>query len=192
VAVTGRLINARPDRENVGFRVGVGDTLYEGTALADVYGGDLPDPAVRKAVVRGLERSFDQDPMFALRLLADIGLRALSPAVHDPATAVDAIDATEGLLRELAGRDLAVTDLTDNAGDLRVRMVLPTWEDYLRTAVEDLLPAAAPSAMVLQRLQRLVANLLEMSTPPARAPLIQLAEQIEAKLATCRQLRNSG
>jgi uncharacterized membrane protein len=86
----------------VRFRVEVGDTLYDGSAVADPYGGEVPDPMVREAVVRGPERSFDQDPMFvALRLLAEIRLRALSPTVNDPATAVDAIDAMEGLLRAM-------------------------------------------------------------------------------------------
>jgi uncharacterized membrane protein len=63
------------------FRVGVGDTVHEGAPLADLYGGDVADREIRSAVVHGTERSFDQDPMLALRLLADIGLRALSPAV---------------------------------------------------------------------------------------------------------------
>jgi uncharacterized membrane protein len=171
----------------VQFRVGVGDILYEDSALADIYGNELPDPVVRAAVVRGPERSFDQDPTFALRLLADIGLRALSPGVNDPATAVEAIDAMEGLLRALAARDLAVTDLAGRAGRIRVRLVLPAWEDYLRTGVEDLLPAAAPSAMVLERLRRLLANLLETSPPPAHPPLLRLREEVQARLAICRQ-----
>jgi uncharacterized membrane protein len=182
-----RLVTAAAQADAVlAFRVGVGDTLHDGSALADLHGGELPDPVVRKAVVRGPERSFDQDPMFAVRLLADIGLRALSPAVNDPATAVDAIEATEGLLRTLAARDLTVTDVTDSAGGIRVRLVLPTWEDYLRTGIEDLIPASTPFAMVLGRLQQLLANLLETSPPPAHAPLIQLSGEIEALRATLK------
>ena len=86
------------------FRVGVGDTVHDDSPLADIHGGELSDQAVRAAVVLSAERTFDQDPMLAFRLLADIALRALSPSVHDPATAVDAIDATEGLLRAVAKR----------------------------------------------------------------------------------------
>jgi hypothetical protein len=91
------------------FRVSVGESLHEAAPLADVHGGDLPDRVVRAAVVRGVERSFEQDPMLAFRLLADIGLRALSPAVNDPATAVDAMEATEGLLQALARRGCSPT-----------------------------------------------------------------------------------
>jgi uncharacterized membrane protein len=169
---------------SVVFRAGVGSTLHPGAPLADIHGGELPDAVVRGSVVGGPERSFDQDPMFAFRLLADIALRALSPAVNDPATAVDAIDATEGLLRELAARDLAVTDITDGAGAVRIRLVLPTWEDFLRTAVEDLLPVAG-LPMVLERLDRLLDTLLELS-PPAHAALVELRERVAAKRATHR------
>ena len=160
------------------FRVGVGDTVHEGAPLADLYGGDVPDREIRSAVVRGTERSFDQDPMLAIRLLADIGLRALSPAVNDPATAVDAIDATEGVLRSLATRELDVADVADDAGHTRVRLLLPTWEDYLRIAVEDLLPAAAPFKMVLQRLRRLLVGLLDTPGTPQQT-LLRLNSAVE-------------
>jgi uncharacterized membrane protein len=160
------------------FRVGVGDTVHEGAPLADLYGGDVEDREIRSAVVRGTERSFDQDPMLAIRLLADIGLRALSPAVNDPATAVDAIDATEGVLRSLATRELDVADVADDAGQTRVRLLLPTWEDYLRIAVEDLLPAAAPFKMVLQRLRRLLVGLLDTPGTPQQT-LLRLNSAVE-------------
>jgi uncharacterized membrane protein len=177
-----RLVDAAAQADSlVVFRVGVGDAVYEQSPLADIRGGDLPDAIVQGSVVRGTDRSFDQDPMLALRLLADIGLRALSPAVNDPATAVDAIDATEGLLRALATRELDVADVTDTAGATRVRLMLPTWEDYLRTAVEDLLAVSMPFTMVLERLQRLLTTLQAMSAQP-QAPLIRLHARVAAGL----------
>ena len=55
----------------------------------------------------------------SLRLLADIALRALSPAVNDPTTAVQALDAIDSLLRPLAGRALDVGRIHDAQGTLR-------------------------------------------------------------------------
>ena len=63
----------------------------------------------------------------------------------------------------------------------RVRLVLPTWEDYLRIAIEDLLQFATPFTMVLDRLRRLLVNLLEI-WPASRAPLLQLQGQVNAAL----------
>lgn len=163
------------------FCVGVGDTVHDESPLADIHGGELSDQVVRAAVVRGTERSFNQDPMLAFRLLADTALRALSPSVNDPATAVDAIDAAEGLLRAVAKRELAVADVTDAAGEMRVRLVLPTWEDYLRISIEDLLQVAIPFTMVLERLRRLLVNLLEI-WPGPRGPLLRLLGRVNAAL----------
>ncbi|MGC5168117.1 DUF2254 family protein [Luteimicrobium sp. DT211] len=166
----------------VAFRVGVGETVHEGTPVADVHGGDLSDQVVEGSVVRGSERSFDQDPTLAVRLLADIALRALSPAVNDPATAVDAIDAIDGLLRALTKRDIDVQDITDAAGQLRVRLQLPTWSDYTRIAITDLIPPASPFVMVLGRLRRLLDNLVESVSPEARPELVQLLARVSRAL----------
>ena len=167
----------------VSFHVGVGDTLHEGTPLADIHGGDVPDDVVARAVVRGPERSFDQDPMLAIRVLADIALRALSPAVNDPATAVDAIDASDGLLRALTRRDIDVRDITDTAGHLRIHLQLPTWSDYTRNAVTDLIQPAAPFAMVLERLRHLLEHLMETAPPTAQHELTRLHTRVGALLA---------
>ena len=86
------------------LRQTVGVTLLTGMPVADVHGAGPGEQAVLQAAVTAPERSFDQDPLLAFRLLADIGLRALSPAVNDPATAVQAIDGLEGLLSLLAAR----------------------------------------------------------------------------------------
>jgi hypothetical protein len=159
-----RFVDAAIDDDAlVVFRVGVGDSLPE------IYRGAMyPIRWYAPQSSAGVDRSFDQDPMRAVRLLADIGLRALSPAVNEPRQAVNAVHATEGLLRALAVRELRVGDVVDDTGVLRVRLVLPTWEDYLRTGVEDLPPVAAPVPMVLRRIQRLLANLLDMSPAPRR------------------------
>jgi uncharacterized membrane protein len=166
----------------VAFRVGVGDTVHEGTPLADVHGGDLSDNVVERTVVPGSERSFDQDPMLALRLLADIALRALSPAINDPASAVDAIDAIDGLLRALTTRDIDVRDISDATGQLRIRLQLPAWDDYTRTAIADLIPPAAPFAMVVERLRQLIENLIDSAPPSAQPDLVRLQAEVSSQL----------
>jgi uncharacterized membrane protein len=76
----------------------------------------VADAAVLGGLVTGQERTFHQDLLFAFRLLVDIGMRALSSAVNDPATAVQALDTIEGLLRPLVLRDLDVAEIADDAG----------------------------------------------------------------------------
>jgi uncharacterized membrane protein len=95
------------------LRAGIGDTLQEGAVVAGLHGGDASDAVVLGSLVTGPERTFGQDPLFAFRLLADIGLRALSPAVNDPATAVQVLDTVQSLLMPLVTRDLDVAEIAD-------------------------------------------------------------------------------
>ena len=165
------------------LRAGVGDTLQQGGPVADLHGGEVADTAVLAGLVTGLERTFHQDPLFAFRLLADIALRALSPAVNDPATAVQVLDTTESLLQVLVSRDLDVADVADDAGTVRVVLALPSWDDYLRTGLDDLIESASRSPMVLLRARILLTGLLN-AAPPSRQPSItrrlQRAEELGA------------
>jgi uncharacterized membrane protein len=140
------------------LRQTVGVTLLPGLPVADVHGGDPGQDVVLRAVVTGPERSFNQDPLLAFRLLADIALRALSPAVNDPATAVEAIDSLEGLLSLLAARTERADQLADEAGVVRIVLRLPRWEDFARGCLDDVIAAAAGSPMVLLRLRDLLAR----------------------------------
>jgi uncharacterized membrane protein len=151
------------------LRAGVGDTLQQGAPVADLHGGEVTDKTVLAGLVTGPERTFGQDPLFAFRLLADIGMRALSPAVNDPATAVQVLDTIESLLQLLVPRDLDVAEVADDAGTIRVVLALPSWDDYLRTALDDLLESAAQSPMVLLRARALLTTVLN-AAPPARQP----------------------
>ena len=165
------------------LRVPVGDTLQQGEVVADLHGGDVIDAAVLGGLGTGQERTFDQDPLFAFRLLADIGLRALSPAVNDPATTVDVLDTIESLLALLVSRDLDVARVTDDAGVVRVVRALPSWDDYLRVALDDLTEAASGSPMVLLRARALLSGLLATAPPQRQPPLtwrLRRAEELAA------------
>ena len=153
------------------LRARIGDTLQEGAPVADLHGADVTDTVVLSGLVTGQERTFGQDPLFAFRLLADIGLRALSPAVNDPATAVQVLDTIESLLLPLAQRDLDVAGVPDDTGTVRVVLALPSWNDYLQIALDDLIESSAQSPMVLLRARALLSSLLN-TVPPQRTPSI--------------------
>jgi uncharacterized membrane protein len=153
------------------LRARIGDTLQQGAVVAALHGGDASDAEILAGLITGQERTFGQDPLFAFRLLADIGLRALSPAVNDPATAVQVLDTIESLLAPLATRDLDVADITDDAGTVKVVLALPSWDDYLRISLDDLIESSSGSPMALLRAQALLAGLLDAAPPPRQAPV---------------------
>ena len=155
----------------VQFTVGPGDEIAEGAALAVVTGPREPalEPEVLKAVTVGVERTFEQDPALALRLLADIALRALSPAVNDPTTAVQALDRIASLLRVLATRDLDIENIADGSGTTRVKLVLPTWDDYLAVALDEIIALPGLLPTITRRLARLLDDIAAIA-PPGRRP----------------------
>ena len=165
------------------LRAGIGDTLQEGSLVADLHGGDVADEAVLGGLVTGQERTFHQDPLFAFRLLADIGLRALSPAVNDPATAAQVLDTIESLLGRLVSRDLDVAEVCDSAGVVRVVLAFPSWDDYLRTALDDLIESSAGSPMALLRLRTLLTSLLRTAPPQRRSSIAWRLEHAEGLAA---------
>ncbi|MFI7062999.1 DUF2254 domain-containing protein [Kribbella sp. NPDC050124] len=106
----------------------VGEHVVAGSALTKVW-TDQPGPppavdrlasAARESIRIGFERTAEQDVAFGVRQLADIAVKALSPAINDPYTSIQAIEHLSVVLAALAKRDLGSQLLRDQAGVLRV------------------------------------------------------------------------
>jgi len=165
------------------LRARIGETLQEGAVVAELHGGDASDAAVLGGLVTGQERTFRQDPLFAFRLLADIGLRALSAAVNDPATAVQVLDTMDSLLAPLVTRDLDVAEIAGDTGGVKVVLALPSWDDYLRISLDDLIESGSRSPMVLLRARALLTGLLNAAPPLRRSSItwrLHRAEELAA------------
>ncbi|MFG2981099.1 DUF2254 domain-containing protein [Streptomyces sp. NPDC048258] len=164
----------------------VGDFVPPGTTLVEAH-GSAPEPDPRRVtglVALGTERTIEQDPAFALRILVDIAIRALSPAVNDPTTAVQVLNHVDTFLHvvgraRLRGRYV----LADGGG--RPRLVVPGrgWEDYLQLGVTEIREYGATSLQVCRRLRALLEDLLETQSaerlPAVRAELALLEESVQ-------------
>lgn len=153
--------------------VRVGDPLIEHRPMLTVHGpGAHPDPrSFLRHVETGIDRTFGQDPLLAFRLLSDIGLRALSPAINDPATAIQALDHSESLLSKIVTADLASRPVVGPDGRPRVLLRLPTWDEYLGVAVDEIAVAARGVPTVERRVAKLLAH-LRVAAPRSRLPAL--------------------
>jgi uncharacterized membrane protein len=152
----------------------VGDAVVEETVLLRVHGGrPLPEGRLRRAIELTRERTFEQDPKYSLRLLVDIAIKALSPAINDPTTAVQAIDQIEDLLRRLGRRALDVGCVTDDRGVLRVVFPTPSWEDFLALAFDETRQYGAGSVQVMRRLRSALSGLAESVSDAGRKESVQ-------------------
>jgi uncharacterized membrane protein len=140
-----RLDEETAGQSSVAREVGRGAELGPAVQTLMYFGGPRTiakidiDDLVRWAQQAGAvnERTAEQDPKYPIRLLVDIAIKALSPAINDPTTAVQAIDQIEDLLRRLGRRDLDAGQARDAKGVLRLIFPMPTWEDYLALAFDE-------------------------------------------------------
>jgi uncharacterized membrane protein len=150
----------------------VGDFLSTSEPLFRLYGsGPFDVRKLRGAVAIGPERTMEQDPMFAFRILLDIALKALSKAINDPTTAVLAIDQLHRLLRNLGKRHLSSEVILDHVGKVRVIFHTPNWEDYVHLTFTELRFNGAESIQVVRRLRAMIEDLVR-TLPEHRHPAL--------------------
>ncbi len=152
----------------------VGDFIAIGDPLFRVYvgGTDVSDGTFQKLVAIGHERTLEQDPLFAFRIIVDIANKALSPAVNDPTTAVLAIDQIHHLLRDIGNRYLAEGHERDATGKLRLIYRTPNWEDFVLLGTTEIRQYGDESIQVQRRLRAMLENLIE-TLPERRAPVLR-------------------
>jgi uncharacterized membrane protein len=153
----------------------VGDFVAAGDPLFRVYqlgGGPVSADVLCRSVAVGQERTVEQDPTFAFRILVDVAYKGLSPAINDPTTAVLVIDQIHHLLRSVGGRSLDTGRVCDADGRLRLVYRTPDWEDFVHLAVTEIRQFGGTSIQVSRRLRAMLENLIQ-TLPPARAPLLR-------------------
>jgi uncharacterized membrane protein len=164
----------------------VGDFVAVGDPLFRIFGGRSDSPntdALCRAVAVGQERTMEQDPAFAFRIMVDIASKGLSPAINDPTTAVLALDQIHHLLREVGRRNLDDERIRDVAGKLRLVYRTPGWEDFVRLAVTEIRQFGGSSIQIARRMRAMLENLIQ-SLPEQRAPLLRQELELLHRSAT--------
>jgi uncharacterized membrane protein len=152
------------------LRPRVGEHVVAGTTLAWVWrpssGDAAPDPrdftGVLDAGVRiGFERTLEQDAAFGIRQLVDVACKALSPAVNDPYTAVQAVDHLSVIFCALARRPLGPHVARDGQGVV----IVPArrFGDYLAVMCGLIRRYGAGEPTVANALLRLLGNCAAMT-----------------------------
>jgi len=151
----------------------VGDFLSVDEPLFYWYGNPdaLHEQRLRDLVALGSERTMEQDPMFSFRIEVDIALKALSPAINDPTTAVLAIDQLNRLLRMVGKRSLRDHEIVDQMGQPRVVFRTPNWEDFVHISFREIRHCGAGSLQIERRLRAMIENLTK-SLPEHRHPAL--------------------
>lgn len=168
----------------------IGDFVPAGAPILDVYGEHLPPfVAGRLAAMVALdvERTIEQDPAFAVRIMVDVAARALSPAVNDPSTAVQVLDHLAEMLRRVGTAHLpAPATTTDGAtadGAGRVIVPLRTWDEFLELGLTEIREYGATSLQVVRRMRALLLELEALVPAHLQAPVVAQLARLDATVA---------
>jgi uncharacterized membrane protein len=139
-------------------------------------------------IALGEERTIEQDPPFAIRIMVDIADLALSPAVNDPTTAVQVLDHLGEALRVIGTADLSQSRWS---GDPSVRsgLVLPVrrWQDDLILATTEIREYGSSAIQVMRRMRAMLDELHAEVRPEHRPAVEEELARLDATV-----LRNFG
>ena len=155
----------------------VGDFVVHEDPVFRVYAkSPIPPGQLLALIAYGSERTLDQDPAFAFRIIVDVACKALSPAINDPTTAVLALDQMHLLLRLVGLRQLDTGLIEDAQGQLRLLFRTPDWEDFVALGLTEIRQFGASSIQVARRMRALLEHIMEV-VPGERHPPLQ--EQLD-------------
>ena len=127
-----------------GFRLRLlvcpGDFVTEETVIAEIWPASMADVdclrAIHEHIAIERERDITQDARFGVRQLADIALRALSPAINDPTTGVLCIKYLQAVFERLVHRLPPPSTYRFASGTSSLEIRQPTFEEYLEVFAE--------------------------------------------------------
>jgi uncharacterized membrane protein len=183
-----------PDGSTARIDVRLGEAVSVGDRIVTLW----PAPAetwtgaheLRRAVITASERSLELDPTFGIRQLVDIGLRALSPGVNDPTTAVDVVHHLKTPVRTVLLSD-PPQRVFSRREDRRVFLAeTPSRSDYVHSAFSEIRLAAAGQPYVLRALIEVLGDLRsDLNQDGLEGRETAVHEELELTIA---QARDSG
>jgi uncharacterized membrane protein len=168
----------------------VGDPVSSDARLIEAYGGNpgassaRDERALRRMVVLGIERTVEQDPAFAMRIIVDIADKALSAAINDPTTAVQVLNKLGEVLRIIGTTELQSLRSTANGRpDHGLVMAMRTWDEYLALGVTEIREYGSTSIQVMRRLRAMLEELRDEVPPAHRDAVTEELARVDATVA---------
>ena len=164
-----------------------GDALIEGAACAEIHGsGDPPESLagrIREMLVIGPQRTQTQDIEYAVDQLAEVALRALSPGINDPFTAINCLDRLGTALARLAARTLPSAERADNDGTVRLIVRPYTYAGIVEAAFSQLRESARTNATVALRMLDIIRRVAELDPPSSMREQLEREAKMVAESA---------
>ena len=161
----------------------VGQFVPEGVPLLRVYKGErLAADGVTElcnAFEFGPSRTLQQDIEFGVLQIVDIALKAISPAVNDPSTAISCVDQLSRVLIRFVSREVPPSLLCDPPGVVRVSVMWSDFQRMLDSAFEQIRLYSQTDVAVSLRLMRALGDIaVTVPDPEDRRTLVERGRRI--------------
>lgn len=161
-----------------------GKYVVQGSELVLVFSGNRVNKQltqkINNAFVLGLQRTEQQDVEFSINQLVEIAVRALSPGINDPFTAIRCIDQLSSALCYLAQREIPSPYRYDDHGKLRIIAEPISFADVTDAAFNQIRQYGKTSVSVTIRLLEAIAVIAPFTHKKAdRLVLLRHASMIE-------------
>ncbi|MDZ4818296.1 MAG: DUF2254 domain-containing protein [Planctomycetota bacterium] len=161
----------------------VGSFVVEGQTIAKVWSQSACDDAVqqqiRNAIVIGEQRTPGQDLEFSMIEIVDIAIKALSPGINDPTTAVHCMHRLTQILLALGSRRPPAA-LRTKSGDVHFLAMHATFEDSVRLAFDQILFFGRENPEIVRELRRSAEQLLKLLPPQRHSALQSLLAKLRS------------
>jgi uncharacterized membrane protein len=119
-----------------------------------------------------------------VRTMVDIAIRALSPAVNDPTTAVQVLDHLEDFLRTIGTTPIpAQMRRTESLEGSGVVIPVRRWEDYVTLASTEIREYGGRSIQTVRRLRAMLEELQDAVLPERRPVVEEELERLDTTVA---------
>ena len=163
-----------------------GDWVQSGAPLLEVAGVDEVPNELAARLLRqvglGAQRTMQQDVGFGVQQLVDIAVKALSPGINDPTTAIESLNHVTDVLVAIGNRPDPPNLLLDEAGTARVTVRLPTYDELVHEAFGQVRHYASDAPVVLRHLARSLRT-IELALPAARRTALVAEAELVARVA---------
>jgi uncharacterized membrane protein len=161
----------------------VGQFVPEGVPILRVYKGERlsADGATElcNAFEFGPSRTLQQDIEFGVLQIVDIALKAISPAVNDPSTAISCVDQLSRVLISFASREVPSSLLCDPPGVVRVSVMWSDFDRLLDSAFEQIRLYSQTDVAVSLRMMRALGDIaVTVPDPEYRRTLVERGRRI--------------
>ena len=186
----GRLVRAAEASDVlVQLRFRPGDYVLEGGHSIGVYPAERLDEEltdqIRRSIVIGAHRTPTQDPDFAVRHQVEIAVRALSPGINDPYTAVSVLNRLSASLARLMRRRLPSGEYRDATGRPRLLTPAATYAGILTSAFGQIRQNGAGKPVIVIYLLQAIARIAEHARLPEQCEALR--QELEVVAAAARR-----